>query len=239
MEKKSMHHKVYEEAIKNWPKDERPREKLFRSGEHTLSNTELIAILLRNGTPGQSAIDLSRKILSKFKTFRNMSHTDIREWKEFRGLGQAKIAQIKAAIEIGRRFLAENKTSRGKIKSSQDIADIFIGRMRDLKKEVFKILLLDNRNNIIDTIEITEGTVTQAHPIIREIISNTLQAFASRLVCVHNHPSGDPSPSKEDKDFTNKLCQAGKVMDIDILDHIIIGDNAYYSFADKGEISAP
>ena len=236
MEKESEKGKVYEKAIKNWPKDERPREKLFKSGEHTLSNTELIAILLRNGTPGQSAIDLSRKILSKFKTFRDMSHTDIRDWKEFKGLGQAKIAQIKAAIEIGRRFLAENKQSKTKIKNSQDIADFFIGRMRDLKKEVFKILLLNNRNNIINTVEITEGTVSQAHPIIREIISRALQAFASSLICVHNHPSGDPCPSKEDRDFTRELCQAGEVMDIKILDHIIIGDNSYYSFADKGEL---
>lgn len=236
MEKESRKSKIYEKSIKHWPKDERPREKLFKSGEHTLSNTELLAILLRSGVEGQSAIDLSRKILSKFSTFREMSHTDIREWREFKGLGQAKIAQIKAAIEIGRRFLAENKSSKGKVKGSRDIADLFIGRMRDLKKEVFKVLLLNNRNNIIDTIEITEGTVSQAYPIIRKIISKALQAFASSLVCVHNHPSGDSCPSKEDRDFTRELCQASKVMDINVRDHIIIGDNSYYSFADKGEL---
>jgi DNA repair protein RadC len=236
VEKESTQSKVNEKAIKNWPKDERPREKLFKSGEHTLSNTELIAILLRSGIKGQSAIDLSRKILSKFKTFREMSHTDLRDWKEFKGLGQAKIAQIKTAIEIGRRFLAENKESKGKINNSRDIADLFIGRMRDLKKEVFQVLLLNNRNNIVDTVEITEGTVSQAHPIIREIISKAIQAFASALVCVHNHPSGDSCPSKEDKDFTRELCQAGKVMDINVRDHIIIGDNSYYSFADEGLI---
>lgn len=153
-------------SIKNWPKDERPREKLFKFGEHTLSNTELLAILLRSGVKGQSAVDLSRKILSKFSTFRDMSHTDIRDWKEFKGLGQAKIAQIKTAIEIGRRFLAENKQPKGKIKGSRDIADLFIGRMRDFKKEVFKILLLDNQNHIIETAEITEGTVNQVSPIV-------------------------------------------------------------------------
>jgi len=237
MAKTSKQIKVYGKAIKNWPEDERPREKLFKSGEHTLSNTELIAILLRSGIKGQSAIDLSRKILSKFKTLRDMSHTDTRDWKEFKGLGHAKIAQIKAAIEIGRRFLAENKESKSKIKDSKDIADLFIGRMRDLKKEIFQILLLNNRNNIIDTIEITEGTVSQAHPIIREIISKALQAFASALVCVHNHPSGNSCPSKEDRDFTRELCQAGKVMDINVRDHIIIGDNTYYSFADKGDLT--
>lgn len=232
MEKKPK--KVYEKAIKNWPKDERPREKLFKSGEHTLSNAELVAILLRSGTRGQSAIDLARKILSKFKTFRDMSHTDIRDWKELKGLGQAKIAQLKAAIEIGRRFLSENKQPKEKVNGSRDIADLFIGRMRDLKKEVFKILLLDNQNHIIETVEIAEGTVNQASPIIREIISKALQSFAVGLVCIHNHPSGDSCPSKEDRDFTKELCQAGKVMQINILDHIIIGDNAYYSFADEG-----
>jgi DNA repair protein RadC len=245
LEKESRKSKIYEKAtrsernqgIKNWPKDERPREKLFKSGEHTLSNTELLAILLRSGVKGQSAIDLARSILSKFKTFRDMSHTDIRDWKEFKGLGQAKIAQIKAAIEIGRRFLVENRESKGKINNSQDVADLFIGRMRDLKKEVFQVLLLNNRNNIIDIIEVTEGTVSQAHPIIREIISKALQTFASALVCVHNHPSGDSCPSKEDRDFTRDLCQAGKIMNITIRDHIIIGDNTYYSFADKGELT--
>lgn len=236
MKKKPGQRKVYEKAIKNWPKDERPREKLFKFGEHTLSNTELIAILLRNGTHGQSAIDLSRKVLSKFKTFRNMSHTDPRDWKEFKGLGQAKIAQIKAAIEIGRRFFTEDKELKGEVKSSKDIANLFMARMRDLKKEVFKILLLDSRSNIIDIVEITEGTVTQANPIIKEIISKALQNFAAALVCVHNHPSGDPYPSKEDRDFTRELSQAGKIMQINILDHIIIGDNKYYSFADEGEL---
>src|SRR3989338_664624 len=223
-------------SIKNWPKDERPREKLFKSGEHTLSNTELLAILLRSGVKGQSAIDLSRKILSKFSTFRNMSHTDIRDWKEFKGLGEAKIAKKKAAIEIGRRFLSENKETKIKIKSSRDIADIFIGRMRDLKKEIFKILLLDSRNNVIDMVEIAEGTVTQANPIVREIVSKALQNFAAGLACIHNHPSGDSCPSKEDRDFTRELRQAAQIMQLNMIDHVIIGDNQYYSFADKGEL---
>jgi len=237
MAKKSKQTKFYEKSIKNWPKDDRPREKLFRSGEHSLSNAELVAILIRNGTPGLSAIDLARKIISKFSTFRNMSHTDIRDWKEFKGLGQAKIAQLRAAIEIGRRFLTEDKQPKEKIKNSKDIADSFMGRMRDLKKEVFKILLLDNRNHIIETIEIAEGTVNQANPILREIISKALQNFASAFVCVHNHPSGDCTPSKEDRDFTRELCQTAKLMQIRVVDHIIIGDNTYYSFADRGEIA--
>lgn len=229
--------KIYENAIKNWPEDERPREKLFKLGEHALSNTELLAILLRSGVKGQSAIDLSRKIVSKFKTFRNMSHIDLRDWKEFKGLGQAKIAQIKAALEIGRRFReVETKEDRPKIKSSKDIVEILMPRMRDLKKEVFKIVLLNSQNRIIDIFDTGEGTVNKANPIIREIFQKALQNYATSLMCVHNHPSGKVNPSKEDQEFTRELFKAGKIMQVDVLDHVIIGDNEYYSFADKSAL---
>ena len=235
MAKKSAQGKVYENAIKNWPKDERPREKLFKSGEHTLSNTELIAILLRSGVRGHSAIDLARSILSKFKTFRDMSHTDIRDWQEFKGLGQAKIAQIRAALEIGRRFREDEvKENQPKINSSKDIVDILMPRMRDLKKEVFKIVLLNSQNRIIDIFDTGEGTVNKANPIIREIFQKALQNYATSLICVHNHPSGKTEPSREDRDFTKELYQAGNIMQVKVLDHVIIGENKYYSFADEG-----
>jgi DNA repair protein RadC len=225
--------KKYKNAIKNWPKDERPREKLLKFGEHTLTNAELLAILLRSGVKGNSAVDLGRKIIAKFKSFRNLSHTDISQWKEFKGLGEAKICQIKAAIEIGRRFMTEEKKPKGKVKSSKEVADLFMPRMRDLKKEVFKVLLLDGGNNIRDIIEIDEGTVTQTTPYVREVISKALQNFSPAIVCAHNHPSGDPKPSQEDKNFTKKLVNAGKFMQVKILDHVIIGDNQYFSFADE------
>ena len=226
------------QGIKGWPEDERPREKLLKSGEHTLNNTELLAILLRTGTKGESAIDLARKVILKFKTFRNMSHTDIRDWKEFKGLGKAKIAQLKAAIEIGRRFLFDEKREFGeKVKSSKEAADLMMPRMRDLKKELFKVLLLDSQNRIISTpVEIEEGTVNQASPAVREIIHQALQGFASSIICVHNHPSGNPSPSREDKDFTKQLVEAGNLVQVKVIDHIIIGDNIFFSFADHNLI---
>ena len=130
-------------SILHWPPDDRPREKLFQKGEKHLSNSELLAILLRSGTKGHSAVDLSRQILDHFGTFRAMSHTDISQWSQFKGLGKAKLAQIKAAIEIGRRFREEEiKEDRPQIKSAKDVADLLIPRMRDLKVEVFKIVLL-------------------------------------------------------------------------------------------------
>lgn len=234
MQGKSKKSKIYENAIKNWPKDERPREKLLKFGEHTLTDTELLAILLRSGVKGNSAVDLGRKLITKFSTFRNMSHTDITQWKEIKGLGEAKICQIKAALEIGKRFMGEEKKPKGRVKSAKEVADLFMPRMRDLKKEVFKVLFLDGRNNIVDIEEIDEGTISQSSPYVREIISKALQNFSPAIVCVHNHPSGDPKPSQEDRNFTKELINAGKIMQIKILDHVIIGDNNYFSFADKG-----
>lgn len=230
--------KKYKAGIATWPEEDRPREKLLKFGEHTLTTSELLAVLLRSGVKGESAVDLGRKIMKKFKTIRQMSHTDISQWKELKGLGDAKIAQIKAAIEVGRRFMTEERKTEGRVESSKEVADLFMPRMRDLKKEVFKILLLDGQNNIMDIkgVEIDEGTVTQASPNVREIMSKALQNFAAAVVCVHNHPSGNPNPSQEDRHFTKKLVIAGKAMQIKVLDHIIIGDDKYYSFADEGLI---
>jgi len=225
------------ETIKDWPLLDRPREKLAKNGERSLSNSELLAILLRTGTRGNSAIDLARKILDKFGTFRNMSHTDICEWKDFKGLGLAKIAQIKAALEIGRRYREDEVTTgKQKIASAKDIVDIVMPQMRDLKTEVFKAVYLDSNNRIIDIADAVCGTVNRAMPIVREIIHLALQKFAVSIICAHNHPSGDPKPSREDRDFTRELCQAGSVMQVKILDHLIIGDNQYHSFADSGEL---
>jgi len=224
-------------AIKNWPKEDRSREKLFSCGEHKLTNAELLAILLRTGRKGENAIDLARKILQKFKNFRNISKVDLNSWKEFKGLGIAKIAQIKAALEIGRRFREEEiKEEKLRIKSSKDVVEILMPRMRDLKREVFKVLLLDSQNRIIEIKEIMEGTVNQANPFIREIFYQALQKFATSIICVHNHPSGNPRPSEEDEKFTWRLIKAGEVLEVRVLDHIVIGDNRYFSFSDEGLI---
>ncbi|MGV8057153.1 MAG: DNA repair protein RadC [Smithellaceae bacterium] len=220
-------------GIKGWPQDDRPREKLLKKGADTLSNSELLAILLRTGVKGESAIDLARRILDKFGTFRNMSHTDMRGWKEFKGLGPAKIAQIQATLEIGRRFREDEVLSvKQKISSAQDVVGIIMPQMRDLKTEVFKVVYLNSNNRIIDISDAACGTVNQAMPIVREIIHESLQKFAAAIICVHNHPSANIEPSPEDKKFTGELTAAGKLMGIKVLDHIIIGDGNYFSFAD-------
>jgi DNA repair protein RadC len=225
----------HSKGINSWPEDDRPREKLLRQGAETLSNSELLAILLRTGVKGASAIDLARRIVEKFGTFRNMIHTDVREWKEFKGLGPAKMAQIQAALEIGRRFReVEALKGKQKIASCCDVVEIVMPQMRDRKTELFKVLYLNSNNKIIDISDVAEGTVNHAIPIVREIIHAALQKFAAAIICVHNHPSANISPSAEDRKFTQDLLAAGKVMGIKVLDHIIIGDGNYYSFAEEG-----
>lgn len=222
-------------GIRSWPQDDRPREKLLKKGAETLSNSELLAILLRTGIKGESAIDLARRIIDKFGTFRNMSHTDMRQWEEFKGLGPAKIAQIHAALEIGRRFRdVEVNGPKQKVASARDVIDIIMPQMRDLKTEVFKVVYLNSTNRIIEISNSAVGTVNHAMPIVREIIHAALQKFAAAIICVHNHPSANVTPSPEDKKFTQELTAAGKLMDIKVLDHIIIGDNTFFSFADEG-----
>ncbi len=226
-------------SIKQWPKDDRPRERLLKKGEWSLSNSELLAILLRTGVKGESAIDLARKILDKFGTFRNMSHTDMRDWSAFKGLGLAKVCQIRAALEIGRRFREDEiNASRQKISSSLDIVAIVKPQIRDLKTEVFQVAYLNSSNRLIDIETIATGTVDYSLPIVREIIHSALQKFAKSFICVHNHPSGNSAPSPQDEEFTKELARAAEILQITLLDHIIIANDVYYSFADKGIFKA-
>lgn len=224
-----------DEAIRTWPSEDRPREKLLNKGPGALSNSELLAILLRTGSRGDSAVALAQRIIQKFGTFRNMSHTDARDWKELKGLGPAKRAQIMAALEIGRRFREDEILSaRPKISSAQDVVDILQPRLRDLKTEVIKIVHLNSDNRIIDIQDAASGTVNQAIPIVREIMHAALQRFAAAMICVHNHPSGTIAPSAADRKFTQNLVAAGKLMGVQVLDHVIIGGDTFYSFANEG-----
>jgi DNA repair protein RadC len=222
-------------TIREWSPDDRPREKLLSQGEQSLSTTELLAILLRTGCKGTSAIDLSRQVLTRFGSLRNMSHTNARDWKAFKGLGAAKTAQIKAALELGRRFREEElREDRPQIKSSRDAVDILMPQMRDLKKEVFKVVFLNSQNRIIAIEDLAQGTVNHASPIIREVFHRALEHFAVAIICAHNHPSGEVKPSAEDRQFTRKLTDAGQMLGVKVLDHLIIGENRHYSFNEEG-----
>jgi len=228
--------KKYPLSIRNWPEDDRPREKLLKHGEHVLSNAELLAILIRTGTTGKSAIDLGRELLNKFKSLRAMSGVDISEFKEIAGLKEAKIAQLKAAIELGRRMMSEEKAFHGVVKSSADVVDFLMPLMRDLTKELFKILLLDKGNRVSEVIDIDLGTVDRVNPSVRDILITALKYQAPSMIVAHNHPSGNIEPSEADKRLTQNLVKAALAMELRIFDHVIIGENSYFSFADEGLI---
>ncbi len=234
--KKVTQTKKYPLSIRNWPEDDRPREKLLKHGEQALSNAELLAILIRTGTAGKSAIDLGRELLNRFKSLRAMSGVDVSDFKEIAGLKDAKIAQIKAAIELGRRMMSEEKAFHGVVKSSADVVDFLMPLMRDLKKELFKILLLDKGNHVSEVIDIDMGTVDRVNPSVRDILLSALKYQAPAMILAHNHPSGNIQPSEADKRLTKDLVKAALAMELRIFDHVIIGENAYFSFADEGLI---
>ena len=220
-------------GIKEWSSDERPRERLFSKGARSLSDAELIALITGSGFKGTNAVDAARQALKKCGGLHLMARSDISLWMECKGLGPAKAARLKAAFELGRRINAQSQEPRPLICSPRDITAVFAGRLRGLPLEVFCVAALDGQNKLIEIVDVTEGTVNQAHPIIREIFHRAIQYGAASIICGHNHPSGDASPSPEDRRFTEALIKAGKTLHIPVLDHIIIGSGTHYSFSEQ------
>lgn len=222
--------------IRQWPLDDRPREKILSKGPNTLSDAEVLAIIIRLGGCGYSAVDLAREILSHFGGFRRMADADMGEWRKIKGLGTAKTASIIAAVELARRFWAEPSSQSEPIRTASQVAALLAPHLRDLKHEVFDILLLNGKRRSLGTLRMDDGTVTETAIYAREIMSMALQRRAASIVLVHNHPSGDPAPSRADIELTRQAVFAGKIMDICIQDHVIIGDSTHFSFAEQGTI---
>jgi DNA repair protein RadC len=222
--------------IKTWPAGDRPREKLVEQGPEALSDAELLAIIIRtgDGTSGRTALDHARQLITTFKNFRGLASAAIAELRALKGIGPAKAAAVKAAMEICRRYATERVSQGTAFTRSADVFAHFHQRLRDKKKECFFILLLDSKNRVIKEERISEGTLTSAlvHP--REAFTPAIRESAASLIVLHNHPSGDPTPSREDEEITRRLVEGGKLLGIGVLDHIIIGQGSYYSFADQG-----
>ncbi len=224
------------QSIKKWPEGERPRERLLKYGARNLSVAQLIAIILRTGGGGKSAIDLAIEILDSFGDLKNIENASLREFASFKGMGNAKVAQLKAAFELGRRLLEEPHEKGPVFSSGHDVYSYYHQRFNNLKKEVFRCALLDAKNRIFKDCRISEGTLTNSliHP--REAFRDAIKESAASVIFVHNHPSGDPSPSREDIAITERLADAGELIGIKVLDHVIIGDNKYTSMMEKGYI---
>jgi DNA repair protein RadC len=226
----------YASAIKSWPAEERPRERLLVHGPGALTTAELLAILLRTGTGGQSAVELARSLLEKAGGLRALDRRAAEELQEAKGLGPAKIAQLKAALELGRRLMAEEKKVLAAVTSSKEVYEWLRPQMQGLTKEVFKVLLLNGNNEILESVTASEGSLTESPVYLRDLVNLANRHQAAALIVAHNHPSGNPRPSPTDKTLTEELVFMGRLLKIRVLDHLIIGENRYYSFADEGLI---
>jgi DNA repair protein RadC len=219
--------------ISEWPKDERPREKLIGFGPENLSDAELLAILLRIGKREESAIDLGRRLIREAGGLAGIDQKGISELCQINGVGPAKAAQLQAAFEIGKRLLSRRKAKGKRITSSQDVYRALSPHLQHRTREVFKVVFLTRRNTIIREETLFEGSLAESQVNPREVVKRALAESADGVIFVHNHPSGDPSPSQEDRTVTQRLVRACALMNIRVVDHIIIGDHGYHSFADQ------
>jgi len=221
-------------AISAWPSSERPRERLLQEGADALSDAQLVAILLRVGRQDSTAVQVAIDMLHSLGGIQGLSNRGREELCGISGIGPAKAAQILAAIELGKRVLSTPLTTGVKIQGSRDLFQHYYPLLRDLRHEVFKAVLFDAKHRIIRDVTVSEGSLTLSivHP--REVFNLAVRESAAAIIFLHNHPSGDPQPSPEDRILTARLLAAGQILGIRVLDHLIIGDNAYVSFADQG-----
>ena len=224
----------YPSRIKDWPEDERPREKLMALGPEYLSNSELLAILFRTGGHKLSAVDLAKTILNQYGDLHNLTGTDFRHFFKLKGIGPAKAITLAASFEIARRIASLPSQEKIKITSPEVVYQKFGPRIGGLKKELFFVLLLNSANILIRDQKISEGTLNASlvHP--REVFQPAITDSAASVILLHNHPSGETQPSGEDRAITNRLVEVGKILDIPVLDHIIIGEKHYFSFKEEG-----
>ncbi len=222
--------------IKDWPVDERPRERLIAHGPDSLSDAQLIAIILRTGGSGKSAIDLALEILDRCRTLKGVEQASLSEFSAVTGMGPAKAAQLKAALELGRRLFSEHGPDGPVFSAGKDVFSHFYPRLRNRKKEVFCCAMLDVKNRLIREVKVSEGTLTSSliHP--REAFRDAIKESAASVIFVHNHPSGDPEPSREDILITEKLEAAGETVGIRVLDHVIVGEGKFTSMREKGHL---
>ena len=223
----------YKLKIPKWPKDERPRERLLKRGPQNLSDAELLGILIAKGTKDKTAIDLGRELLMKYGNLKNLFSRSPAEYSSIKGIGDTKAAIISAAFEISRRVQSLPEATKIIFKKSQDVANYYIPLMRDLRKEVFKVALLDGANKLVKDITVSEGSLNTSvvHP--REVFRDALIESTVGVVLIHNHPSGDPTPSEDDIKITKQLIESGKIFGIKVFDHIVIGDDKFKSFVDE------
>ncbi len=221
-------------TIREWAADERPRERLENLGAQSLSTAELIAILLRVGRRGETAVALARRLLQQFGGLEGLHRASFSEVKSVKGIGTAKAAQIKAALELGRRLQLASHGERPRISGPEDAAALVQYEMSALEQEHLRVILLDTRNQVLAIHEVVRGSVNTAQVRMAEVFREAIRRNATAIILVHNHPSGDPTPSADDIALTRQAQQAGSLLDIEVLDHIVIGGNKFVSLKARG-----
>ncbi|GIK57210.1 MAG: UPF0758 protein [Chloroflexota bacterium] len=225
---------AYAPMIRDMAAGERPRERLVQVGPTAVSTAELLAILLRTGVPGENVVRLAERLLIQFKDLPGLARASIPELMTVHGVGEAKAVEIKAALEIGRRLLASAPQEKPRVTTPADAANLLMSEMMFLEKEHLKLVLLDTRNNVLGTPTIYVGSLNTSVIRVAELFRAAIRENAAAFIVAHNHPSGDPSPSPEDIRVTRQLAQAGKLLDIEVLDHVIIGHQRYVSLKERG-----
>jgi len=222
--------------ITRWPEKERPRERLLQHGPQPLADTELLGILLGKGTRKKTAVDLARELLDRYQSLQKLFSRSPSELMKVKGIGSAKAATLSAAFELVRRFQSQKEGPKITFRRSVDVASYYLPLMRDLRKEVFKVVLLNRANRLIKDVTISEGTLEASivHP--RDVFREALLEPAAGVILIHNHPSGNPSPSEEDLRITKQLVEAGRLLGIRVYDHIILAGESCRSLADEGLI---
>ncbi len=220
--------------IRDLHESDRPRERLATLGPQALSNAELMAILLRVGVAGESAVHVGQRLLNKFGGLTGLHRAPLADIKKQHGLGDAKAAQIKAAIELGRRLTLEAPEERPSINSPADAAALVSYEMSALEQEHLRVILLDRRNRVLEAVEVYKGSVNSSQVRIGEVFKEAVRKNASAVVVIHNHPSGDPTPSPDDVAVTRAIVQAGKLLDVEVLDHLVIGQGKWVSLKERG-----
>ena len=225
---------LYQPTIREMPADERPRERLEHYGAAALSKAELLAIILRVGVSGQSVLSLAHALLAKYDGLMGLARASFAELCAEHGLGPAKTTQLKAAIELGRRLLIESPDVRPQITSPADAANLVLLEMGMLEKEEVRVFILDTRNRVLNIPTIYVGSLNTNVVRVGELFRDAIKQNAAAIIIVHNHPSGDPTPSPEDVRLTEMLVQAGKLLDVEVLDHLIIGQGRFVSLKERG-----
>ncbi len=223
-------------TVRDLPPDERPRERLIHRGAEALSAQEILALILGRGVRGESVMVTAQKLLSKFGSLRGIADSSVEELSQVNGIGPAKAAQLKAAFDLSRRLAEGPRESRPQVKSPEDVVSVAGGALKGKKKEHFLVLLLDTRNRLIRMSPVSMGSLDSSivHP--REVFKEAISASAASVIFVHNHPSGDPEPSPDDIELTRRLVDAGRLLGILVLDHVIVGDGSFLSLKGSRDI---